>query len=313
MCGEHAVLGNLATLAGLGIGRYFVWDGMRAVDYLLTRDDVDGSRLSITGTSGGGFQSVWIGALDERVGVVAPSCFPTSLPMRMANRIFEDPDSDPEQDPFGLVSSGVDHAGLLLLAFPKPMHVSAAVKDFFPIEGTRKTVREVSALYGRFGHGDRLVLAEGYHEHRYSPENQESAFAFLDRLEREARAAADCPRSRPFRSKPCAARPRGRSASTCPAGPWSRSSASTGRSARDLPSISAGLYRAPGAPDVRRWRVVRYDTSRGLQAEELAFEAAGSTAFGGLRPRPLSTAPQRPARAPIWCTSARVPAARGRS
>jgi dienelactone hydrolase len=181
VCGEHAVLGNLATLAGIGIGRYFVWDGMRAVDYLLTRGDVDGTRLSITGNSGGGFQSAWLGALDERIRVVAPSCFPTSLPMRMANRIFEDPDSDPEQDPAGLVSEGVDHAGLLLLAFPKPLHLAAAVKDFFPIEGTRKTFREVAEIYARLGKRDRIALAEGYHTHGYSPENQEAAFAFLDK------------------------------------------------------------------------------------------------------------------------------------
>jgi hypothetical protein len=35
VCGEHAVLGNLATLAGTSLVRYMVWDGMRAVDYLL--------------------------------------------------------------------------------------------------------------------------------------------------------------------------------------------------------------------------------------------------------------------------------------
>ena len=181
VCGEHAVLGNLATLAGTSLVRYEVWDGMRAVDYLLTRPEVDGRRVSITGTSGGGFQSTWIGALDERIGVVAPSCFVTALPMRMANRIFEDPDSDPEQDPPGLVSEGVDHPGLLLLAWPRPIHVSAAVRDFVPIEGARRTVRELRALYGRLGLGERVGFAEGYHEHRYSAENQERAFAFLDR------------------------------------------------------------------------------------------------------------------------------------
>ncbi|HVR70319.1 MAG TPA: acetylxylan esterase, partial [Vicinamibacteria bacterium] len=111
VCGEHAVLGNLACLAGTSLVRYMVWDGMRALDYLLTRPEVDPARLAVTGTSGGGFQSLYLGALDERIGVVAPSCFVTSLPMRMANRIFEDPDSDPEQDPFRLVSAGVDHAG----------------------------------------------------------------------------------------------------------------------------------------------------------------------------------------------------------
>jgi hypothetical protein len=181
VCGEHAVLGNFATIAGTNLVRYMVWDGIRAVDYLLSRDDVDSGRIAITGTSGGGFQSTWIAALDPRIAAVLPSCFPTALPMRMANRIFEDPDTDPEQDPPGLVSEGIDHAGLLLLSYPRPLHVSAAVLDFFPIEGTRKTMREVASLYRRFGHGDRVALSEGYHKHQYSAENQERAFAFLDR------------------------------------------------------------------------------------------------------------------------------------
>ena len=182
VCGEHAVLGNLACVAGSSLVRYMVWDGMRALDYLLTRPDVDPARIAVTGTSGGGFQSLYLGALDERIQVVAPSCFVTSLPMRMANRIFEDPDSDPEQDPYGLVSAGIDHPGLMVLIYPRPVILLAAVKDFFPIEGTRKTFREVAALYRSFGHGDRIALAEGVHGHMYSPENRRAAFAFIDRF-----------------------------------------------------------------------------------------------------------------------------------
>jgi dienelactone hydrolase len=182
VCGEHAVLGNLACLAGRSLVRYMVWDGMRALDYLLTRPEVDPTRVAVTGTSGGGFQSLYLGALDDRIGVVAPSCFVTSLPMRMANRIFEDPDSDPEQDPYRLVSAGVDHAGLLLLVYPRPFVVAAAVKDFFPIEGARKTFREVAALYARFGHGDRVSITEGVHGHMFSPENRRAAFAVFDRV-----------------------------------------------------------------------------------------------------------------------------------
>jgi dienelactone hydrolase len=182
VCGEHAVLGNLACLAGTTLDRYMVWDGLRALDYLLTRPDVDSARIAVTGTSGGGFQSLYLGALDERIQVVAPSCFVTSLPMRMANRIFEDPDSDPEQDPYRLLSAGIDHPGLMLLIYPRPVILLAAVKDFFPIEGTRKTFREVAALYRAFGHGDRIAMAEGVHGHMYSPENRRAAFAFIDRF-----------------------------------------------------------------------------------------------------------------------------------
>ena len=180
ICGEHTVMGNLAYLAGANLARWEIWDGIRAVDYLLTRPEVDGHRISITGTSGGGTQAVLIAALDERVKVAVPSCYISALPMRISNRIFVDPDSDPEQDLFGMISNSMDHPGLLLLMYPRSVLVAAAVLDFFPIEGTRKTVREVRALYERFDHGNRIALVEGYHQHQFSPENQEAALDFLD-------------------------------------------------------------------------------------------------------------------------------------
>ena len=71
-----------------------IWDGIRAVDYLLTREEVDSARIGITGRSGGGTQSSQIAALDERIYAAAPKvilqitpdCF--NLPdLRMLNRI----------------------------------------------------------------------------------------------------------------------------------------------------------------------------------------------------------------------------------
>jgi len=180
ICAEHAVLGNLAYLAGTNLARWEIWDGIRALDYLLTRPDVDQERISITGTSGGGTQAAYIAALDARIKVVAPSCFITALPMRVYNRIFQDPDSDPEQDLYEMISHGIDHPGLLLMMYPRPVFVAAAVLDFFPIEGTHQTFREVEELYSRFGHPDRIAMHEGYHGHEYSAENQEAAFQFLD-------------------------------------------------------------------------------------------------------------------------------------
>src|SRR5438445_85185 len=180
ICAEHAVMGNLAYLAGTNLARWEMWDGIRALDYLLTRPEVDPERINITGTSGGGFQAAHIAALDERIKVAAPSCYITALPMRVYNRIFADPDSDPEQDLYGMISNGADHPGLVFMMYPRPVFVAAAVLDFFPIEGTHKTFREVENLYGRFNHADRIAMAEGYHEHQYSPENQEAALYFMD-------------------------------------------------------------------------------------------------------------------------------------
>lgn len=180
ICAEHAILGNLAYLAGTNLARWEIWDGIRAVDYLLSRPDVDPERINITGTSGGGTQTAYIAAVDQRIKVVMPSCYITALPMRVFNRIFQDPDSDPEQDLDGMISQGIDHPGLLLMMYPRPIFVAAAVQDFFPIEGTHKTVREITQLYSRFGHADRIGTHQGYHGHQYSPENQEAAFKFLD-------------------------------------------------------------------------------------------------------------------------------------
>jgi dienelactone hydrolase len=282
VCGEHAVLGNLACLAGSTLDRYMVWDGMRALDYLLTRPEVDASRIAVTGTSGGGFQALYLGALDERIGVVAPSCFVTALPMRMANRIFEDPDSDPEQDPFGLVSAGVDHAGLLLLVYPRPVILLAAVKDFFPIEGTRKTFREVAALYRAFGHGDRIAMAEGFHGHMYSPDNRLAAFAFLDRFHglpaRDTLGPATILDPAALR---CA--PSGQVRVDLP-----------GRSLQEvlrdelrqrapgapMPAVS-GLYRGDGYPGIAGWPVV--PKGPGPATGVIAWEAAGSADVGDVR------------------------------
>jgi len=82
ICGEHAILGNLAYLAGANLARWEIWDGIRALDYLLTRPEVDRARISITGTSGGGFQAAFVAALDQRIKTVVPSCYITALPMR---------------------------------------------------------------------------------------------------------------------------------------------------------------------------------------------------------------------------------------
>jgi dienelactone hydrolase len=281
VCGEHAVMGNLACLAGTSLVRYMVWDGMRALDYLLTRPEVDPARLAVTGTSGGGFQSLYLGALDERIGVVAPSCFVTSLPMRMANRIFEDPDSDPEQDPYRLVAAGVDHAGLLLLVYPRPFVVAAAVNDFFPIEGARKTFREVAALYAARGKGDRVSIAEGVHRHQFSPENRRAAFAVFDRVNGlPERSSLD-----PIRIlEPAALRvtPSGQVRVDLPGRSLPEVIREDFRARAPRPALRlADLYFGDGYPGIRDWPV----TARADAPAEgtIAWVASGGATVDGLR------------------------------
>ena len=64
---EHSLPGQLLLLIGQDLTHYRIWDGMRAIDYLLTRPEVDPQRIGCCGQSGGGTLTTFISALDERV------------------------------------------------------------------------------------------------------------------------------------------------------------------------------------------------------------------------------------------------------
>ena len=180
-CGEHCVLGNPLYLLGSSLARYRIWDGVRALDHLASLPGVDASRIGCVGNSGGGTLTSYIAAIDERVRVPVIGCYITTLPRRMANRIQEDPSADPEQDPDGFVSRGIDHAGLLAMLAPRPTLLCAAKRDFFPIEGTRETFAEARRLYRVAGLDDRIGLVEAPGGHGLSRPLRDATYAWFDR------------------------------------------------------------------------------------------------------------------------------------
>ena len=70
---ERVLPGGLLLLAGEHLAQYHVWDGMRAVDYLLTREEVDPERIGCVGHSLGGYVALLLGVLDERIACVVAS------------------------------------------------------------------------------------------------------------------------------------------------------------------------------------------------------------------------------------------------
>ncbi len=72
---EHGMEASRAMLAGGNLLSYLVWDGMRAVDYLTERKDVDRERIAATGASGGGWVTEVLAAYDPRIKVAIPVCY----------------------------------------------------------------------------------------------------------------------------------------------------------------------------------------------------------------------------------------------
>ena len=91
----HRLQSQLLLLLGEDLTHYRVWDGMRALDYLLSRREVDARRVACTGNSGGGTMTTWLCGLDDRWTMAAPSCFVTELRRNMENELGADMEQIP--------------------------------------------------------------------------------------------------------------------------------------------------------------------------------------------------------------------------
>jgi cephalosporin-C deacetylase-like acetyl esterase len=177
---QHGMEGIQEYLLGQNLARYFIWDGMRALDYLCSLKEVDASRIGVTGSSGGGTLSTYLAMLDPRIKVASIVTFISSLPWKIQRRI-NDAESDPEQDIQGLLPAGIDHPEFIAMIAPRPVQIGAATQDFFPIEGTRETYKEVAAFYARLGIPERVKMVEFNHRHMYSQPLREATIAWFNR------------------------------------------------------------------------------------------------------------------------------------
>ncbi|MFN4257929.1 MAG: alpha/beta hydrolase family protein [Gemmataceae bacterium] len=174
---EHTMTGIGALLIGQNTASYRVWDGIRSLDYLASRPEIDPKRLGCTGVSGGGTLTSYLMALDDRILAAAPSCYITSL-----ERLFATlGPQDAEQNITGQVAFGMDHADYLTMRAPKPTLICAATRDFFDIQGTWTSFREAKRIYGVLGHGERIDLFEYDTTHGYPQPQREAILRWMRR------------------------------------------------------------------------------------------------------------------------------------
>src|SRR5262245_37917228 len=165
-----------AILMGQALSRYFIHDGMRAIDYLVSRPEVDPDRIGATGCSGGGTQTTYISALDPRIKVAAVNCYMNSFQTLFAGSI-----GDSEQSVPGFLAAGLDQTDYVELFAPKPWLITSTEDDFFTPPGARQVFEEAQRWYELFDVRDHVKWVVGPGGHGTPKVNRDAIYEWMDR------------------------------------------------------------------------------------------------------------------------------------
>ncbi len=184
---EHSYFGNQMFLSGISPIRYFIWDGIRGIDYLITRKEVDPDRIGIYGVSGGGLQTTFISAFDDRIKAASPGCYISGF-----RRLIESIGAqDAEQNVYCIIKAGINQADLLQVRAPKSLLISSNTRDFFSIQGAIEIFNEVRMAYkvlGKEENAEQVLADAGHGIHintnvpPYFVRNSENIYAFFQKV-----------------------------------------------------------------------------------------------------------------------------------
>lgn len=159
------------------------WNGIRALDYLQSRPEVDGERLGMTGRSGGGVYSWWVGALDDRVKAIVPVAGITDL----RNYVIDGAVEGHCDCMFMVNRYRWDYPLIASLIAPRALLIANSDKDsIFPLDGVVRTHRQVRDVYGLLGAEDRLGLLITEGPHRDTQDLQVPSFRWFQRWLKES-------------------------------------------------------------------------------------------------------------------------------
>ena len=175
---EHTLMGIGCILLGENIAQYRIWDGIRAIDYLQSREDIRAERIGCTGNSGGGTLTSYLMALDDRIVAASPGCYLTTF-----QKLIEvKGPQDAEQNIFGQISFGMDAADYVIMRAPVPILISASTRDAtFDIRGAREVFQQANRFYSHLGYPERVALNEADAPHGYLIQHREAVARWMHR------------------------------------------------------------------------------------------------------------------------------------
>jgi dienelactone hydrolase len=170
------------------------WNGVRGLDYLASRPDVDPDRLSVTGISGGGAATVWIAAADERVKVAVPVSGMSDLESYVSHKVING-----HCDCMFLVNSRAwEWTTIAALIAPRPLLFANSDNDsIFPMDGNRRIIERLRLVYRLYGKPELVDDYVSKGGHAYRPDLRLAVFRWINRHlkndNRPVRDAEDAP------------------------------------------------------------------------------------------------------------------------
>jgi len=178
-CAGHNIIGRQMHACGDWFGAWRLWDGLRGVDYLASRPEVDAARLGVTGQSGGGTLSAYLWSMEPRLRAVASSGWTTSYLLDLENSM----PADDEQYPPGFLASGLDKVDFFMARAGSTTLLLGQEFDYFDDRGLRQAHAEllrVHRLLGGKAATCRLNLDT--RQHSYSDGNQLVMLEFFNQV-----------------------------------------------------------------------------------------------------------------------------------
>lgn len=179
--GERAVEGNghdeywRAALSGLSNMSFMIWDSVRALDYLLSLPCVDPARVACTGASGGGLNTLYLSAVDDRIKVSVPVVYLTSFEAFLGTRAGHCPCSHVP----GLASFA-DMGDIAALIAPRPLLAMCARLDAqFTVAGAERAMDEALPAYQAYDAKENAKLLSFEGGHDYNKAMREALYGFV--------------------------------------------------------------------------------------------------------------------------------------
>jgi len=167
----HTVLNAGANLTGTSVLAYELYDNIRSLDYLLSRPEVDASRVGCLGNSGGGTQSTYLFGFDDRVKVAGICSFMAS---REQNLKLSGAADGCQQLPFE-GQQQLEISDFVIMSAPKPVIILAGQYDFVDYGGTVSACNEIKSAYAALGAPDQAKLFTYTDGHGISKPKREAA------------------------------------------------------------------------------------------------------------------------------------------